>query len=130
MTTKFLTTDQVMEIHDTFVEEYSGLPGIRDHSLLDSAVQMSKLTVFGEDMHPTLYDKAAAYLYHIVKNHPFNDGNKRTGAGAALIFLRVNGIDPEYDNDSYVQLVVSVAEGSVNKSEIREFFKGILVSVP
>jgi len=70
-----------------------------------------------------IYDKAAAYLYHIVKNHPFNDGNKRTGAGTALMFLRSNGVDPKYDNDEYVQLVVDVAEGKVDKSEISQFFQ-------
>lgn len=122
MTTNFLTVDQVIEIHDTFLQMYGGLAGIRDHGLLASAVEMPRVTMFGEDLHKTIYDKAAAYLFHIVKNHPFNDGNKRTGAGSALMFLRVNGIDPNYDNDAYVQLVVDVAEGKLDKSEISQFF--------
>ncbi|MGA8165037.1 MAG: type II toxin-antitoxin system death-on-curing family toxin [Waddliaceae bacterium] len=122
MTTKFLTIDQVIEIHDTFLRQYGGLAGIRDHGLLASAVEMPRVTVFGEDMHKTLYDKAAAYLYHIVKNHPFNDGNKRSGSGSALMFLRVNGIDPKYKNDAFVSLVVDVANGNSDKDDISHFF--------
>lgn len=123
MKIKFLTVDQVIEIHDTFLQMYGGLSGIRDHGLLASAVEMPKVTMFGEDMHKDIYDKAAAYLYHIVKNHPFNDGNKRTGAGSALMFLRVNGFNPKYDKNAYMQLVVDVAEGIINKPEISEFFR-------
>jgi death-on-curing protein len=123
MTTKFLIIDQVIEIHDTFLQLYGGLAGIRDHGLLASAVEMPRVTMFGEDLHKTICDKAAAYLYHIVKNHPFNDGNKRSGAGSALMFLRINGIDPKYDNDAYVQMVVDVAEGKIDKPEIGTFFQ-------
>lgn len=123
MTTKFLTVDQVIELHDTFLQAYGGLAGIRDRGLLASAVEMPRISMFGEDMHKTLHDKAAAYLYHIVKNHPFNDGNKRTGAGSELIFLRVNGIDLKYDNSTYVQLVVDVADGKIQIFEISSFFK-------
>ena len=122
MIIKFLSIDQVIEIHDTFLNIYGGLGGIRDYGLLDSAVAMPKITMSGEDLHKTIYDKASAYLFHLVKNHPFNDGNKRTGAGSALMFLRVNGIDPNYDNDSYVQLVVDVAEGKIEKLKISQFF--------
>lgn len=84
---------------------------------------MPRVAMFGEDLHETLYDKASAYLYHIVKNHPFNNANKRSGAGSALMFLRVNGIDPKYNNDEYVQLVIRVADGISEKTEISQFFK-------
>lgn len=126
MTIKFLTLDQVLEIHDTFLKAYGGLDGVRDHGLLASAVEMPRVAVYGEELHETLYDKASAYLYHIVKNHPFNDGNKRTGAGSALMFLRVNGIDPNYDNEEYVQFVINVADGKVEKTEISQFFQRLL----
>ncbi|ADI37381.1 type II toxin-antitoxin system death-on-curing family toxin [Waddlia chondrophila] len=83
MTIKFLTVTQVIEIHDTFLQAYGGLPGIRDKGLLDSAVEMPKAMAFGEDLHKTLYDKASAYLYHIVKNHPFNPSHCAGGKGRA-----------------------------------------------
>ena len=67
---------------------------------------------------------AAAYLYHIVQNHPFLDGNKRTGAAAAIVFLAVNHIQIANDEDGLVALTVSVAAGQVGKGEIAEFFRG------
>ena len=73
-------------------------------------------------MHVSIYDKAAAYLYHIVCNHPFVDVNKRTGVVTALTFLTVNGICTEYDENELEQLVISVAEGKVEKSIIARFF--------
>jgi len=85
--------------------------------------------MFGDDMHKTLYDKAAAYLYHIAKNHPFNDGNKRSGAGSALMFLRVNGIEPKYDNDAYVSLVVDVANGKFDKNDISHFLRLLRIAL-
>lgn len=60
MKIKFLTIDQVIEIHDTFLQIYGGLAGIRDHGLLASAVEMPRVAMFGEDMHQTIYDKASA----------------------------------------------------------------------
>ena len=69
---KFFTVEQVIEIHDAFLEDHGGLPGIQDKGLLISAVEMPRASMFGEYLHKTLYDKAAAYLFHIVQNHPFN----------------------------------------------------------
>jgi death-on-curing protein len=90
--TKFFTVEQVIEIHDAFLEDHGGLSGIRDKGLLISAVEMARASMFGEYLHKTIYDKAAAYLFHIVQNHPFNDGNKRTGALTTILFLEENGI--------------------------------------
>jgi death-on-curing protein len=67
--TKFLTIEQVIQVHDFFLKEYGGLEGIRDFGLLSSAVEMPKMLVFGEMPHKTLYDQASAYLFHIVMNH-------------------------------------------------------------
>ena len=74
---KFFTVEQVIEIHDAFLEDHGGLPGIRDKGLLISAVEMPRTSMFGEYLHKTIYDKAAAYLFYIIQNHPFTDGNKR-----------------------------------------------------
>lgn len=90
--TKFLKIELVIAYHDEMIEKYGGLHGIRDLGLLESAMGMPRSIAFGQDLHPTIYDKAAAYLFHIVKNHPFNDGNKRTGAFSACVFLNVNGV--------------------------------------
>lgn len=74
-------------MHDIFIEKFGRLQAIRDMNLLMSAIETPKATMFGEDLYPTLYNKAAAYLYHIVQNHPFNDANKRTGFGAVYLMM-------------------------------------------
>lgn len=88
-----------------FLEDHGGLPGIRDKGLLISAVEMPRASMFGEYLHKTIYDKAAAYLFHIVQNHPFNDGNKRTGALTTILFLEENGIEIIFTDIDYEEVV-------------------------
>lgn len=76
----------------------------------------------GEYLHSDVYGMAAAYLFHIVQNHPFRDGNKRTGLVSALVFLVMNVIEISADEDSLANMVISVAEGKIGKSEIAQFF--------
>jgi death-on-curing protein len=76
-----------------------------------------------EYLHGDLFEMAAAYLFHIVKNHPFVDGNKRTGTVAALVFLAVNGVEFEVDDDALVDLVTSVAKGGARKHNVAAFLR-------
>lgn len=129
--TKFLTVDQVIEIHDLFLKDHGGLPGIRDRGLLISAVEMPKASMFGEYLHKTIYDKASAYLFHLVQNHPFNDGNKRTGALTTILFLEGNGIKIGFSDRDYEEFVVRVAQGENSKKDISYFLEyGQLATVP
>lgn len=121
--TEYLSVEEIISMHDAFVQEFGGLSGIRDVNLLMSAIETPKGTMFGQDLHPTVYDKAAAYLYHIVCNHPFNDGNKRTGFGAALLFLKANSVLIKFDKKKYENLVVEVAKGKVSKQQIAYFLE-------
>jgi death-on-curing protein len=94
--------------------------------LLISAIEMPKAMMFGEFLHPTVFDKAAAYLYHIVCNHPFVDGNKRTGTMMALTFLRQNQVHivfTEEQSAALEELVVSTANSQTTKEQIARFFK-------
>lgn len=120
---KYLTFEEVLEMHDVFIEKFGGLKGIRDSNLLLSAIETPKMTMFGEDLYPTIYDKAAAYLYHIVQNHPFNDANKRTGFGAAYLFLKANKVNILFDDESFETLTIEVAKGKKTKEEISYFFE-------
>lgn len=120
---KYLMLEQVLKMHDEFIEKFGGLQGIRDMNLLLSAIETPKASMFGEDLYPTIYDKAAAYLYHIVQNHPFNDANKRTGFGAAYLFLKANNVSILFDDESFESLVVEVAKGKKTKKEISYFFE-------
>ncbi len=121
--TIYLSLEQVIKMHDAFIEKFGGLPGIRDRNLLESAIETPKAAMFGNDLYVTIYDKAAAYLYHIVQNHPFNDANKRTGFGAAYLFLKANNVVILFDDESFENLVIEVAQGKVTKSEISYFFE-------
>src|SRR5687767_5667485 len=88
----FLELDEVLEIHRDQVERHGGSDGMRDIQLLQSALAMPTSGFGGQYLHRDTFEMAAAYLFHIVQNHPFIDGNKRTGAVTALVFLRMNGI--------------------------------------
>jgi death-on-curing protein len=97
--------------------------------LLISSVEMPRSSFFGEDLHKTLYDKAAAYLFHIVSNHPFNDGNKRTGALTAILFLETNVVAIDFCEEEYEELVIQVAQSKKTKKEIADFFQGSKIKI-
>ncbi len=119
----FLHLDQVLRLHESLIEHYGGATGTRDMPLLQSALAMPQASFGGGFLHTDIFDMAAAYLYHIVQNHPFLDGNKRTGSAAAIVFLAINDISIEADEDGLVAMTIAVAEGHVNKKQIAEFFR-------
>lgn len=123
MAPTFLGLDEVIEIHRDQIERYGGRPGIRDMAFLQSAVAMPQASFGGEYLHTDLFQMAAAYLFHIVENHPFADGNKRVGTVAALVFLALNGIEVRVPNRALVATVLSVAEGKIGKSAVAEFLR-------
>lgn len=88
----FLTLAEVLAIHQDQIERYGGTHGVRDMGLLESAVAMPQATFGGTYLHDSLFEKAAAYAYHIAENQPFLDGNKRAALASALLFLDMNGI--------------------------------------
>jgi len=119
----FLTLDEVIEIHRDMIERYGGSFGIRDEGLLESAVAMPQAG-FGEQyLHADVFEMAAAYLFHIVRNHPFVDGNKRTGAMAAFTFLKLNQVTLNAGELKFERLVRAAAEGKLGKEKIAEFFR-------
>ncbi len=119
----FLGLDEVIEIHNDQIKRYGGHPGIRDIELLKSAIAMPAAG-FGENyLHADIYEMAATYLFHIVRNHPFTDGNKRTGAVASIVFLIMNRIEIDADEDSFERMVLLVAEGKMDKAAIAQFFR-------
>jgi death-on-curing protein len=119
----FLTLDEVVAIHRDQIDRYGGSLGVRDWGLLRSAVAMPAVTFGGQYLHGDLNEMAAAYLFHIVQNRPFFDGNKRVGAVAADVFLALNSVQLVADQDDYADLVVSVARGEAGKSDAAAFFR-------
>lgn len=121
MPVSFLTLDEALAIHAHQIARYGGALGIRDRGLLESALAMPEATFAGERLHPSPAEQAAAYLFHLVKNHPFIDGNKRVGLACSLAFLRLNDIRVRASDDELVDLVVGVAEGRVSKADVAVF---------
>ena len=120
---KFLTFNQVLKLHSLQIEEFGGLDGIKNEGLLRSALAQPE-SGFGEEyFHKNIYEMAAAYLLHLVKNHAFNDGNKRIAAVTAAVFLQINGHLVIADEDEFEQLVIAAASGKAPKEMIAEFFK-------
>ena len=92
MTPDFLSLAEILEIHQDQIERYGGKAGIRDVGLLKSALAMPEAGFSDRYLHSDLFEMALAYFFHIIQNHPFVDGNKRTEAVAALVYLSLNGI--------------------------------------
>ncbi len=119
----FLSLGEVLEIHRDQIERYGGGPGIRDLGFLQSALAMPAAGFGGRYLHTDLFEMAATYLFHITQNHPFVDGNKRTGAVASLVFLSLNGVDVLAEEEEFEKIVLGVAEGKLDKAALAEFFR-------
>jgi death-on-curing protein len=119
----FLDLEQVLRLHRSLIEHYGGTEGVRDVGLLHSAIAMPQATYGGQYLHHDLCEMAAAYLFHIVGNHPFLDGNKRTGAASAIVFLAINDITIANDQAGLVDLTLRVATGQATKAQAAEFFR-------
>lgn len=117
MEPRFLDLAEVLEIHVDQIERYGGAAGVHDLPLLLSALAIPTAGVHGVYVHGTLFEIAAAYLFHIAKNHAFVDGNKRTAFAAALTFLDLNGVTAQAATDESVGLVEGVVAERVTKCE-------------
>ena len=119
----FLTLDEALAIHAHQIERYGGALGVRDQGLLESALATPAATFAGEYLHPSLHEQGAAYMFHLVRNHPFVDGNKRVGLACSLAFLRLNGTRVRATDDDLVDIVVGVAEGRRSKADVAVFLR-------
>ena len=125
MPIEFLYLDDLAAIHRDQIERYGGEMGIRDVGLLESALAQPRATFGGEFLHRDIFEMAAAYLFHVVKNHPFLDGNKRAGAVAAIVFLALNDVVLEGDEAGLEAITLAVACGRADKKQVAEFFRKI-----
>jgi death-on-curing protein len=119
----FLTVEDVLLIHEDQILLYGGSIGLRDMALLESAVRTPMATWGGEFLNVDLFEMAASYLVSLVLNHPFEDGNKRVGTVAALLFLKENGIEIRNDEPAFSDVVIAVAMGNVGKTQVAQFFR-------
>ena len=126
---RFLSVEDVLQIHADTIRHDGGTEGLRDHGLLESAVMMPRQQFGGAYLHRTLAEQAGAYLFHICCNHPFNDGNKRVSVLSTLVFLQANGVGALPDPVPLEELTMRCAAGSMGKQEVVAFFRQHLRTV-
>jgi death-on-curing protein len=119
----FLTIDHALAIHRRVIAEFGGDSSIRDAGLLESAVMLPAAQFSGRFLHDGIPAMAAAYLFHVCRNHPFLDGNKRTALAAAEVFLLLNAHTLDATNYDLESLTVGVAAGIRSKEEVTAFFR-------
>lgn len=122
-TIEFLSLADVLWIHRDQITRYGGTLELRDRSLLESAIAQPQATFDGQWLHAFPFEMAAAYLFHLVRNHPFVDGNKRVGTVAALVFLELHGIRCVAESGQLADLTLAVVAGSADKATIAGFFQ-------
>jgi death-on-curing protein len=115
---KYLTPEQVLFIHARVISETGGLHGIRDLSMLESAVGRPQASYGGRDLYESIYKKAAALLHSLINDHPFVDGNKRTGFVSAGMFLQINGYPLKVKNKTAENFTLAIAIKKVELAEI------------
>ncbi|MDY3927880.1 MAG: type II toxin-antitoxin system death-on-curing family toxin [Clostridia bacterium] len=123
-----LTVNEVIILHEKLISKTGGLNGIRDVSMLESAVLSCFQTFDEEELYPEIVDKAARMAFGICKNHPFIDGNKRTAILSMITILYTNGIKILYSQQELIQLGLGIADGSINYENIVEWVKKHIIS--
>ena len=111
---KILSRRQILQLHSSLIASTGGLNGIRDESLLDSAINAPFQTFFGQDLYPTVLEKAVRLGFGLIRHHPFVDGNKRIGTHAMLVFLAVNNITLVYEDTELIATILAVASGTLD----------------
>ncbi|MGH7206507.1 MAG: type II toxin-antitoxin system death-on-curing family toxin [Nitrospiraceae bacterium] len=119
----YLTAEQVLFLHDRLVEETGGVHGVRDLGGLESALARPQAAFGGTEFYPDLMTKAAVLMDGLIRNHPFIDGNKRTGIATAALFLQVNGYRLTATNAELEDFALRVTTAKPDVAEIAEWFR-------
>lgn len=121
MNPTFLSVEDILRLHAMSLEQFGGTEGVRDLGLVESAIAQPMASFGGQWLHESLVEMAAAYLYSLVSNHPFVDGNKRTGVFAALQFLELNGHPiGAVHTEELTELTLAVARGDIDKEGVAQ----------
>jgi death-on-curing protein len=125
---KHLTIEAVKAIHREVLAAHGGAAGIRDETLLESAVAAPQATMMGQPLMSDLVEIAAAYLFYICRNHPFLDGNKRTALAACLVFLDANQLSPiaKLPIDEWEKLMLDVAASKIDRATTTQRLRKLL----
>jgi death-on-curing protein len=122
----YLTVEVVREIHAEAIGQFGGSAGIRELALLESAVAAPQASFGGESVYKDLVEVAAAYLFFLCRNHPFIDGNKRAALGSCIVFLRLNGAEPQSDSQAWEDLTLDVAASRIDREQTTKRLRALL----
>jgi death-on-curing protein len=125
-----LTVETVREIHGAVMAAYGGREGVRDEALLHSAVSAPQATYGGRSPYADVIEVAAAYLFYLCRNHPFVDGNKRVAMTSAIVFLRLNGVEPAPDGPEWETLLMDVAASQIDREQTTARLRRLLHEPP
>ena len=125
---RYLTLNEVLEVHRQVIAQSGGAEGLMHLPALESALAQPQMTFGGEDLYPTLVDKAAALGYALIKNHPFLDGNKRTGHAAMEVFLVLNGYEIHADVEEQEHVILQVAASEIDREEFTTWLRTHVVA--
>ena len=123
MTIEYLTVEEILRLHYQVIEDFGGSHGIRDEGRLESVINAPAVYIFGKDQYVSIYDKAAVYLRNIIKDHPFLDGNKRTGLIVCAIFLIRNKYIIKAAPEVLENFTLAVATEHLSIDEISNWLK-------
>jgi death on curing protein len=125
---RYLTLEEVLALHGLVIEQAGGMGGLRDLNALESAVAQPQMTFGGEDLYPTLADKASALGFSLIKNHPFLDGNKRVGHAALETFLVLNGCEIDAPVDEQEEIILQVSAGARDRDGFTQWLRSRVVT--
>jgi death-on-curing protein len=120
---RYLTLNEVLEVHRQVMAQSGGAEGFMHLPALESALAQPQMTFGGEDLYPTLVDKAAALGFALIQNHPFLDGNKRTGHAAMEVFLMLNGYEIRAAVDEQEHVMLQVASSDIDREEFTAWLR-------
>ena len=120
---RYLSAEQVLVLHALLIEETSGGFGVRDIGLLKAAIARPQSTFDGDDIYPDIISKTAALLHSLIENHPFVDGNKRTGITAAGLLLEMNGLSLIAASPELEEFTLEIARGNMDISKIKAWIQ-------
>ena len=125
-----LTIAEVLETYQRIMQQTGGLIAIRDFGALESALAQPYMTFGGNELYPSLAEKAAALGFSLIQNHPFADGNKRTGHAAMAMFLKINGYTIVANIDEQTEIILSVAAGKLNRERFTKWLSNHIQESP
>ena len=120
---RYLTLSEVLEIYRRVIQQSGGTMGIRDLGALESATAQPRMTFGGEELYPTLVEKAVALAFLLIQNHPFVDGNKRTAHAAMETFLVLNGCEIGATVDEQEQVILQVASREMERNAFTDWLR-------